>query len=278
MNSRNTSQDFAVKKEFIDLQLELRRFMDESAFFALQDILRDPCVVYGLDDYVNAYKETEDIKKIQKVLKKLLKYKKKNVNLLPTLCSLQEGHQPKETVTNEKKEDVSTEKPSFKNVFTFTGGFFSLKPVQIEQDLTKEKMLQLFKNQFKRIEPMKKIQIPKVVVSRTFSVSTSHSQLFKKIEKGAELSASTSQRNPNEITGNSAFRNGVMRNASTITRFPKATNTSGVNASVPSASQNSVVRATRSPYSNNCNPNPHEALVSSPKNKREKKNPDDSKA
>lgn len=277
MNNRNSSQDFAIKKEFIDLQLDLRKFMDESELFTLQDILKDPLVVHTLDDYANAYRETRDIKKIQRTLKKLLKYKKKNVNLFPALHSLREDYRPERMIVDEKKEEAPAEEPLFQNSFTFAEGFFSMKQLQPKEGLTKEVMLHLFKTQFRRIEPIKKIQIPKIAVSRTFSVSSSHSQLLKKIEKGAEL-PNSSQKNSNEIIANSAFRNGILRNVAMMDKSSKTPNSPRLSVPMHTTPQTSVVRATRSPYQNNRNQNPHEALLPSPKNKSENKNFDGSGA
>lgn len=246
MNNKNSSQDFAIKKEFIDLQLELRKFMEESELFTLQDMLRDPLVVHQLDDYVNAYQESEDLKKIQKTLKKLARFKKKNIQLSPALHML-EAEAGEESATDEPVETETKAAEPFKNAFTFTGGFFTIKPVHFERELTKEKMLQIFKAQFKRIEALRKIQTPKTVVNRSLSASTSHTQLFKKIEKGAD--AAGSQKGSNEITTNSAFRNGIMRNTGQMNKAQKM--------------QSGVVKATRSPYQSSPNGNPHEALLSS---------------
>lgn len=261
MNSKNSSQDFAIKKEFIDLQLELKKFMDESELFTLQDILKDPLVIHSIDDYINAYEEAEEIKHIQKVLKKLLKYKKKNIQLTGAFGILQPEH-----TSNNKTENKAT--PELPNAFTFTGGFFSLKPVNIEREPTKERLLQTFKAQFKRIEALKKVQIPKQTVNRNFSVSTSHSQLMKKIERG-DVSSSISPKNTTEITVNSGVRNGVIRNMNGLEKVSKV-----------QASQANVVKAMRSPYQSSSGMNPHEALLSSTPRMPQphKKNQDDNQS
>lgn len=248
MNNKNSSQDFAIKKEFIDLQLELKKFMDESELFTLQDFLKDPFVVHSLEDHLNAYKEAEDIKKIQKVLKKLLKYKKKSINLNSALQNLQKQYLTPKTIES-KNEPMPQVSP--KTDFNINGGFFSLKQVNLEKELSKEKMLQIFKTQFKRIETLRKIPIPKVIVNRNFSVSTSHSQLLKKIEKNTDLAT---QKSPNnEITSNSAtFRNGVMRNNNLLEKLPKIHHSPGVNILNSQANiVTNVVKATRSPHQSN---------------------------
>lgn len=249
MNNKNSSQDFAIKKEFINLQLEVRKFMDEVEFFTLNDMLKDPHVVHGLEDYINAYKELDDIKKIKKTLRKLQKFKQKGVDLFPALQLVE-----RPVFTPAKKETNS--KITFKNNLNPSDTPFVLKTVPVERKLTKENMLQIFKCHFKRIALLKKIQLPKVNVCRNFTVSTSHSHLFKKIEKGGEA---ISPKSSNEIKTNSSFRNGIMRNQSSVdkglSQGHQSTNTTS------KASQMNFVKATRSPYQSMSSTNPHEALL-----------------
>ncbi|KAM0681407.1 hypothetical protein GINT2_000609 [Glugoides intestinalis] len=251
MNNKNSSQDFAIKKEFINLQLEVRKFMDEAEFFTLNDMLKDPHVVHSFEDYVNAYKELDDIKRIKKTLRKLQKFKQKGVDLFPALQLIEKPtYMP---VKSEVKPKIL-----FKNNFNPADTPFSLKAAPIERKLTNENMLQIFKSHFKRIALLKKIQLPKINVSRNFTVSTSHSHLFKKIEKGAET---ISPKASNEIKTNSSFRNGIMRNQSPTDKGPSQGHQSTSTNTTPKASRMGVVKATRSPYQSISSTNPHEALL-----------------
>ena len=181
--NKNTSQDFILKKEFIDLQIELRKFLDETALFTLQDLIKDPLVIHNLDDYVNAHLEQYDIKKTRKTLKKLLKLKKKNVNLQPFLEELQKGLVYKEP----ESSPAFTGKTHFSEEFEFTNSLFSLKTPKPYKETTKEKMLQIFKNSVAKIDNIKKLALPKPAVNRNFVVSSSHSNLMKKIEKNGDM-------------------------------------------------------------------------------------------
>lgn len=247
MNNKNSSQDFTIKKEFIDLQLELRKFLDEAEFFTLSEILRDSTVVHCLDDYINAYNEQEDLKKIQKTLKKLAKLKKKNINLFPAINELE----IRRAISPVPVED---EKISFKNTFSLNMCPFDLKSFSPSDDLTKEKMLGIFKSHLKRFEPLKNIQIPKINITRNFSVSSSHSHLLKKIEKGGE--SASSPKNGNEIITNSSFRNGIMRNQGFLEKKPKT-----ITSPTPISNSANVVKAMRSPHQMVSTQNPHEALL-----------------
>lgn len=290
--------------------------MDESELFTLQDILRDPLVVHSLDDYINAYEEADDIKRIQKTLKKLLRFKKKNVNLFGVLNMLQGGMNAighninrasnninnitsdninnttsntvsnninnitSNTVSNNVNNITSSninnitsnnviiaeKKLTFPNTFDFTDGFFTFKSAHIDKQLTKEKMLKIFKNQFKRIEALRSIQLPKTVVNRNLSVSTSHSQLFKKIEKNMDLGA-VGPRNSTDIAASSGFRNGMIKTASLTEKMQQTPSPIHSNAS-----ETNIVKATRSPCSES-RQNPHEALLSPPQGKH--KNPEE---
>lgn len=248
MNNKNSSKDFALKKEFIDLQLELRKFIDETELFTLNDIIKDPLVVHSLDDYNNAYNEMEDIKKIKRTLKRLLKMRKTNVDINAALSMIQSI--PNEAVpVQEKKETIH-----FSNAFTFKNSFFTLKPIKTEKEADKDKMLQMFKAHFKKIEPLKKIHIPKISVNRNLTASSSHSHLFKKIEKSIEQSETTAPRNGTEITSNASFRNGVIRS---VDRTPKP-------SSNPSA-QSNVIKANRSPYQSDTSASQNNQSSPSPK-------------
>lgn len=258
MNNKNSSKDFALKKEFIDLQLELRKFIDETELFTLNDIIKDPFVVHCLDDYINAYEELADIKKIKKTLKRLLKMRKNNVDINEALSMIQNIPENKTDIP------INDNKINFNNAFTFKNSFFTLKPIKHEKEMDRDKMLQMFKAHFKRIEPLRKIQIPKIVVNRSLTASSSHSHLFKKIEKSNEQSGNATPKNSTEITANASFRNGIIRNIDKASR-PNVSSPPNYNPS----SQSNVIKATRSPYQSDgntlqTNNSPNEENQSSP--------------
>lgn len=233
-SNKNSSQDFILKKEFIDLQIELRKFLDETSLFTLQDLIKDPLVVHGLEDYINAYLEANEVKKTKKTLKKLLKFKKKNTNLTPFLQELQENSN-----VQESPQQKLPKKIHFSENFEFQNSLFGLKAVKPIKEPSKEKMLQVFKNSIARLENLRKITISKPLVSRNFVVSSSHSNLLKKIEKSGEAPAkNVSQKMGNEITATTSFRNGILKN-----------NAGAEKSTMPPTSpQSNVVKATRSPY------------------------------
>lgn len=240
-SAKNPSQDFILKKEFIDLQVELKKFVDETSLFTLSDIIKDPLVIHSLDDYINAYKELDDIKRTKKTLKKLLKFKKKNVNLLPFLQELQALGQNDNPEESKKCESY---KVNLNQNFEFKNSLFPLKALKPYKELAKERMLQIFKNSISKIENIRKITIPKPVVNRNFTVSSSHSHLLKKIEKNTEKGNEVVQKSPpqqkmgNEITTTASFRNGVLKNTG-----PGEKGMTGVPFGQPN-----IVKATRSPH------------------------------
>lgn len=249
--NKNSSQDFILKKEFIDLQIELRKFLDETALFTLQDLIKDPLVVHGLDDYINAHLEQYDIKKTRKTLKKLLKLKKKNVNLQPYLEEIQKNFSIKETESGDLNNKIH-----FSEIFEFKNSLFNLKAPKPQKEISKEMMLQIFRNSILRIENIKRLTLPKPIVNRNFVMSSSHSNLIKKIEKNNEiLSKTPPQKMGNEITANMSFRNGVLKG-----------NTGEKNYISSPPLHSNIIKATRSPYQsltdNNVNKPP-----SSPRNR-----------
>jgi hypothetical protein len=227
--NKSLSNDFALKKDFIDLQIELKRFVDETGLFTLQDMLKDPLVIHNLEDYVNAHKEQENIKKTKKILKKLLKFKKKNINLLPFI---------QEMLMNDVVEIVENKTSKshvFKNEFlNFKSSIFTLKPIKSVEN---EKSINTFKSWMSRLENIKKYQINKPILTRNFTVSSSHSQFLKKIEKGNEkanenvVKSSPLQKMGNEIMSTASFRNGILKNPTG-----------------PGPMSSNMVMATRSPH------------------------------
>lgn len=206
-NKKVVANKLDLKNEFLDLQLEIRRFIDENNTFGLVDLLKDPLVVHSLEDYVNAYKEQADAKRIQKIIKRMLKLKKKNCNISECLAKLEpEKEKTEKIITSECSGD-----------FDFKEGIFTLKSVDRsdkEKSLqSNENMLNLFKEKFKIINSMKRPNLHKPPVVRTFSISSSHSQLLKKLEKTADPVVRPGPiKIGNEITSTASFRNGVLKN------------------------------------------------------------------
>lgn len=239
MAVKNSSQDFKIKKEFIDLQLELKKFMEETEVFALKDILKDSLLVHSIENYVDAYKEFEETKRIKKVLKRLLRLKKKNVNLGDILEKMEPT--PKREEEDHKMHFSETD---LKN------NYFKLRQPAVVQKPSRDRMLQLFKSHMKKIEYFKKISIKSPVCTRNYTISSSHSHLIKKIEKSNDYGLTAQHptgRMNNEITTNMSFRNGVLRNPSSQEKNVKTPN---------------VVKANRSPVQASSDRNPHEALLS----------------
>lgn len=241
MTIKNASQDFQLKKEFIDIQLELKKFLEETDVFTLKDILKDSLIVHSLNNFIDAYKEAEEIKHIKKVLRKLLKLKKKNINIGEILKNLEPS--------------CAKSHPAPKITFPemdFKDSYFRLNQVKQPLAPQRDKILHRFKNHMKRLEYYKKINIKAPVISRNYSSSSSHSHLIKKIEKSPDFIpvTPTPGKINNEITTNMSFRNGIQRTVPSGER--------NIKSSGPSPVTQQAIRANRSPKQASINQNPNQ--------------------
>lgn len=240
---KNSSQDFKVKKEFIDLQHEVKRFVEETDIFTLKDIMKDPIIAHSLDSYISAYKEQEDIKFIRKTLKGLYTLKKRSIDIHSLLEEI--SH---DTISNNDNNGQVIEPPQDK-----------IRDNSLPKEkISNERMIQIFKSHIKRINSYKKYSIQKHIVNRSQSTSASHSHLFKKIEKSTDNTQSPNKL-VNEITLNVSYRNGIMRptSAENIYRSP-------IQGAVPNQQYQSstIIKANRSPRQNDSNGSPSELKLS----------------
>lgn len=252
MTLENSSQDFKIKKDFIDMQQELKKFLEETDVFTLSDILRDPLVVHSVEDYVAAYGELDNLKRVRKVLKKLQKVKKKHVDLHNIIEGI-DAFPPKATESQRIYFSDSGLKRSL----------FTLSSAKSDKELTKDRMVQIFKNHMKIIDSITGFTIPKPVFSRNFSVSSSHSHLMKKIEKTGDFSQGVHQKGGSEITSTASFRNGILRSTAPTDRSSKAQASPKSSNARPKTGNCSVTKTKELPHQCLINQNPHEALSSS---------------
>lgn len=250
MDLKNSSQDFRIKKEFIDIQLDLKKFLEETDVFTLFDLLRDPLVVHSIEDYAAAYKELDELKKIRKTLGRLLKVKKRQVSLQNIIKDIDPfTHKTEDSPRVCFPDDCSRK------------SLFALNPVMPDKELTKDRMVQLFKEHMRSVESIGEATIQRPVFSRSFSTSSSHSHLMKKIEKSGDLSQSVFQKGGSEITSATSFRNGILRNATHADK-PKSHASSRPAKSKTSESAHQSLQ------------NPHEVLSSSSKYPKEPRDTD----
>lgn len=238
---KNSSQDFKIKKEFIDLQLEIRKFIEEANRFTLRNLLKDPLIVYPMDDYLKAYREDIYLKKVVRTLKKLQNLRKKNINISEILEKLQPLEKDEEPI----REGPSEIKSAFK-----------LKSVKNKPAATNERMIQIFKSHMKRVATLKKYKIHKPTISRNFSVSSSHSHLMKKYEKVNDLMSNQSPKQVNEITSNITFRNGVLKPSTMEKPLNRTPSPMAPRMNSPQPASN-IIKANRSPrLPSDITPNP----------------------
>lgn len=249
MALKNTSQDFTIKKDFIDMQLELKKFLEETDMFTLSDVLRDPLVVHSIEDYAAAYRELDCIKRINKTLRKLPKIKKRHVSL----------HSIIEGIDAFPSKAGGSSRISFANS-GLKRSLFTLNSVKPGKELTKDKMVHLFKSHMKQIEAIAGFTIQKPVFSRNLSVSSSHSHLMKKIEKTGDFSQGVLQKGGSEITSTTSFRNGILRSTG-LTEKGSKTQASTKPSNVSPRTNASQVGESSNQYL--VSQNPHEALSSS---------------
>lgn len=214
--SKSTTPDFQMKKEFIEKQLALKKYVDDVERLALTDIIRDPLVVHTLEDYAEMYREQDNLRRIRRTIKSLYRIKRRNVDILPLLRSL---------------EVPNTAEPAGEDVRSIRAGAFDMKkqsmfrPISVREPLvySKELALASFKKHLKRIGTIKKLSIAQPVFTRTLTASASHNQLIKKMGKqDSPLPKEFAPRPANEITSATSFRNGVLKPASGPAREAEA--------------------------------------------------------
>lgn len=213
---KSTAEDFECKKEFVERQQELKRYIDNVERLALIDIIRDPLVVHSLEDYAEAYREQDNLRQIRSILKSLFKIKKKNVDILPVLKSMaSEGQPALDTAGNARKMKISQTAYEKKSIFKLN------TPAEAPV-FSKETAMAAFRDDVRRACSMPRMSIQQPTFTRSLSVSSSHGHLIKKMEKTESpgLKNVPQTRVTSEITTATSFRNGVLKSMNPAERSP----------------------------------------------------------
>lgn len=217
-NNHDIKNDFT--KEFIETQLDIKQYLKDNECFTLMDIIHDPLVIHSLENYYQAYKEERDVSKIKKILKNLYKMKKQNVDIHEVLTKI-----------NLKSTVIKATNPSKYNVISDDSDkfvFFPMIDKPSGEKYTKEKATAEFMSHINKLASKTKLSLQVPNFARNLNISSSHSNLIKKIEKTGDNAIVKEfvdkKRDSNEITSSSLFRNGVLKQSNNNTGFSQYLN------------------------------------------------------
>ncbi|KAI4291897.1 hypothetical protein PAPHI01_1171 [Pancytospora philotis] len=199
--------EIKMKRAFIEKQMALLQYLEEAERLALVDLIHDPLVVHRVEDYAAAYKEQNDVRRIKRVLKSMYKLKRKGGNISQYIERLS-------TVLPPPAAESAPERVAYTARRNARPALFPLVPMPEPTALTRENATRDFKEHIRRINSFPKFKIQYPSFTRSLTVSPSHSQLIRKIDKQEGLPPKE-QPQPsctlNEITSPTSFRNGVLK-------------------------------------------------------------------
>lgn len=219
-SERNSNGSIDYTKLFIDRQIALKRYLKSVECFTLLDIIHDPLVVYSIDKYYEAYKEQQNITKIKKVLRGINKLKKKKVDIGEQLKEIS----PEEIYVSRQEENKFHVIPKnrYKNVL------FPLLKETNTLEFTKDIAMNEFIGHINHITAKTKISIQQSPFTRNLSVSSSHNNLFKKLDKSGEAiftKDSSVQLRTTDVNSAVPFnRTGMIKNGNDVPHFSQFLN------------------------------------------------------
>jgi hypothetical protein len=200
------SKNSKIQQDFIDIQNELKTYIESAENLPLMSVVKDPMVVPNIDHLAAAYKEVENLKTIKKNIKRIQKLKKKNIQV--SAISTSKDHA--ENLNGTSESEILTKPESYMISKPETTIF---SPGYVDTEITKEKMYDSFKVHMKKLSEIPRFNSPQPTFVRNLTASASHQHLIKKIEKAeSPAQKETNPRMLSEITGASTFRNGILRN------------------------------------------------------------------
>lgn len=200
---RNTEARIHIAEK----QQKIKDYLSDVARLPLKELLHDPLFVHSLETHCAAYKERDRVLNIRRLLKELAKAKPGNVEPLRLQHTL--GQYEKR---DDKVPDSSVSAPSTP--------LFSFIPVSRTVISSRKELISEIRSLLAHTAELPLLSLQHSPCVRNLTASTtSCNNLLKKADK----SNNTQKKVLNEIKSASSFRNGVIKQESTVARKAEET-------------------------------------------------------
>lgn len=218
-NSKESANtiELQIKRKFAEKQQMLREYLEDVERLPLHAIIPDPLRVHSLEEYKAAIEEEKMFQKIKRVLNRLARMKKHNVDMERLFHILRKD---KQVVKKKHTKNSGTKNTKYKD--NLEDGMF---PLNRTNSLDEQERQELFKADMDMLKELPRMELELPQVNRNLSASSSHTQFIKKMEREELGSPTQPKTQPETVKSTTESKKQVQtpENEKTTTEIEKTT-------------------------------------------------------